>query len=152
MRAFGWIQVGVIGCAGLFGSVAGARGDGFSIGVGSGHYYGSRYHGPYRHYGSSRYYTPRYYGHHYSPGFYGSSGVVVVRPSTRVVTVDRGYSNWELVRDVQSELRRRGFYNGSVDGIFGPRTRDGLVAYQSRRGLPVTGAIDRETLRALGLD
>jgi hypothetical protein len=150
MKALGWIQVGAIGCAGLLGSVAGARGQGFSIsgGFGGGHYdhhYGSRYHGPYRHY------EPHYYGHH-SPGFYGSSGVVIVQPPTRVVTVDRGYSNWEIVRDVQLELRRRGFYDGNVDGIFGPRTRDGLVAYQSRRGLPVTGAIDRETLGALGLD
>ena len=150
MRAFGWIQVGALGLAGLMGPATGARGGDFSVNVGfggghHGHHYSPRYYGPYRHC------APRYYNH-YSPGFYGSSGVVIVRPPTRVVTVDRGYSSWEIIRDVQLELRRRGFYGGDVDGIFGPRTRDALVAYQSRRGLPVTGAIDRETLRALGLD
>lgn len=144
MKALGWIKAGAVGVAGLLGSSAGVRADSFSIGVGfgGGHYYGHRH--------GHCYYGPRYY--HASPYFYGTPGVVVVERPTRVVTVDRGDSQWEMVRDVQLELRRRGFYGGQVDGIFGPRTRDALAAYQSRRGLLVTGAIDRETLRALGLD
>jgi len=151
MKALGWIGIGALGLAGWIGLAPAARAGefGISVGIGGGHYghcYGPRYHGPYRHYG----YRP----HYYRPGpvIYGGSRVVVVPSTPRVVTVDRGYSQWELVRDVQLELRRRGFYSGEVDGIFGPRTRDGLMAYQSRRGIPVTGAIDRETVRALGLD
>lgn len=152
MKTFGWFGIGAIGFAALLGSAAGARAGDFSVsvGIGGGHYghcYGPRYHGPYRHYG----YRPYYY-HRPGPVIYGGSRVVVVPSTTRVVTADRGYSQWEIVRDVQLELRRRGFYNGEIDGIFGPRTRDGLMAYQSRRGIPVTGAIDRDTLRALGLD
>ncbi len=151
MRTFGWIGAGALGLAGLMAPVAGARGGDFSVNVGiggghHGHYYGPRYYGPYRHCG------PRYYPCRHSPVIYGTSRVVVVEPPTRVVTVDRGYSTWEIVRDVQLELRRRGFYGGEIDGIFGPRTRDAVAAYQDRRGLPVTGAIDRETLRALNLD
>lgn len=148
MRAVGWIQAGALGLAGLMGSAAGAQGGDVYFRVGGGHH--GHHYGP-RHYGSYGRCAPQYY-RHCSPGFYGASGVMIVQPPTRVVTVDRGYSSWEIVRDVQSELRRRGFYNGEIDGIFGPRTRDGLMAYQSRRGLPVTGAIDRDTLRALNLD
>jgi len=77
----------------------------------------------------------------------------VVVPRTRVVPVQPEiYAGADVVRDVQAELRRRHFYSGNIDGIFGPRTREALMAYQSRRGLRVTGVIDGPTLNALGLN
>jgi len=46
------------------------------------------------------------------------------------------------VRDVQYELRLRGYYQGPLDGLDGPRTRDAIRQYQEDAGLDVTGAID----------
>ena len=38
-----------------------------------------------------------------------------------------------------------------ADGVVGPRTRRALRAFQSERGLSVTGSLDARTLRALGV-
>ena len=56
-----------------------------------------------------------------------------------------------LALDVQRELRRRGFYRGSLDGDIGPASRAAIRAYQAQRGLRVTGRIDSSLLRALGI-
>lgn len=42
---------------------------------------------------------------------------------------------------VQSSLARMGFDPGSIDGLWGDRSRSALMAYQSQRGIPVTGAL-----------
>jgi len=55
------------------------------------------------------------------------------------------------VLQVQENLRRLGYYKGTVDGLSGPGTRSAIRAYQVDRGLPVTGRIDRDLLQDLGL-
>lgn len=64
------------------------------------------------------------------------------------------YNNLEpgqVIASVQTELLRRGYNPGGVDGEFGPATRGALLDYQQDNGLPVTGEIDEATLEALGL-
>lgn len=46
---------------------------------------------------------------------------------------------------LQVELKRLGFNPGSADGYFGSKTRSALKAYQSARGLKVTGVADQAT-------
>jgi Putative peptidoglycan binding domain len=60
------------------------------------------------------------------------------------------YSN-ELVRSLQSELRRHGYYSGAVDGILGPATQTALQQFQVDRRQSPTGLIDQPTLSALGI-
>jgi hypothetical protein len=60
-------------------------------------------------------------------------------------------SRAELIRKVQQLLKSEGFTPGPVDGLFGPRTKVALIAYQLNEMLPVTGMLDERTLRALGL-
>jgi len=55
------------------------------------------------------------------------------------------------VLQVQENLRRLGYYKGSIDGFSGSGTRTAIRAYQVDRGLPVTGRIDRDLLQDLGL-
>ncbi len=57
----------------------------------------------------------------------------------------------QVIVNVQQELRREGYYRGSIDGLIGPATRTALERYQRDRGLYVTRAIDGPTLAALGL-
>lgn len=57
----------------------------------------------------------------------------------------------DVIGRVQSELQRLGYYDYRVDGLLGPITRGALGAYQRDSGLEVTDAIDRATLRSLGL-
>jgi peptidoglycan hydrolase-like protein with peptidoglycan-binding domain len=61
------------------------------------------------------------------------------------------------VRRAQSELKREGLYAGKVDGIAGPETTQGVIAFQQQEGLQQTARLDRATqdrmaLRALRMD
>jgi hypothetical protein len=63
------------------------------------------------------------------------------------------YQYWtNLAVSVQSELARRGYYQGPIDGVFGPGSRKAIQAFQAAAGLPVTGVIDRKVLKALKVD
>src|SRR5882724_61370 len=57
----------------------------------------------------------------------------------------------QVIADVQAALQQMGYYQGEVDGLLGPLTRQALTAYQADQGLATTAAIDEPTLSSLGL-
>ena len=57
----------------------------------------------------------------------------------------------KVIADVQTELQDMGYYQGEVDGLLGPLTRQALRDYQADHGLAVTEAIDEPTLDSLQL-
>ncbi|HZR06685.1 MAG TPA: peptidoglycan-binding protein [Candidatus Udaeobacter sp.] len=57
----------------------------------------------------------------------------------------------QVIANVQSALQQQGYYQGDVDGLIGPLTRDAIAAYQRDHGLYVTSAIDQPTLQSLGM-
>lgn len=57
----------------------------------------------------------------------------------------------QVIADVQAALKDMGYYDGEVDGLLGPITREALTAYQADHGLYTTAAIDEPTLDALGM-
>jgi murein DD-endopeptidase MepM/ murein hydrolase activator NlpD len=54
------------------------------------------------------------------------------------------------VAALQVALRARGYYQGDVDGVEGPGTRDAVRRFQARRGLAADGVAGPATRRALG--
>ena len=50
---------------------------------------------------------------------------------------------------LQTSLRDAGYYNGEVDGVYGPATVDAVEALQEAHGLPSTGTVDKATADAL---
>jgi peptidoglycan hydrolase-like protein with peptidoglycan-binding domain len=50
---------------------------------------------------------------------------------------------------LQTSLATAGFYEGEIDGIYGPETVAAVEALQTDLGLPVTGLVDRATAAAL---
>ena len=54
------------------------------------------------------------------------------------------------VRDLQTALNKEGA-GLRVDGAMGPRTREALMAFQSRNDLPVSGHLDSDTRMKLGM-
>lgn len=60
-------------------------------------------------------------------------------------------SSPEMLRRAQRLLRELGYYDGAIDGLYGPRTHRALRDYQLDHGLPVTGRLDEATARRLGL-
>jgi peptidoglycan hydrolase-like protein with peptidoglycan-binding domain len=55
----------------------------------------------------------------------------------------------EAMRQIQTELQRDGFYDGPIDGLYGPRTREAIATYQERHGLPKSAGLDWPTLQQL---
>ena len=62
-----------------------------------------------------------------------------------------GLSPDQVTVNVQEQLAAAGYYDGPIDGILGPMTREAIAAYQADNGLSVTSAIDEPTLATLGL-
>ncbi len=55
------------------------------------------------------------------------------------------------VEATQERLAQLGYYNGPVDGVFGPTTRDAVANYQIANQLDVTGSLSPDTMQSLGL-
>ena len=55
------------------------------------------------------------------------------------------------IQAVQQQLLNLGYYNGSIDGVFGPSTRDAVANYQIANHLNVTGSLSPDTIQSLGV-
>lgn len=53
------------------------------------------------------------------------------------------------IRWAQVELRYRGLYKGSLDGVLGPETKQALARFQTNHGLGQTASLDAQTWEAL---
>jgi peptidoglycan hydrolase-like protein with peptidoglycan-binding domain len=58
----------------------------------------------------------------------------------------------QLVMDIQTELVRRGLYNGAPDGVIGPRTSAAILFFEETVGMPQSGDATPEVLAALKTD
>ncbi len=115
---------------------------------------GGRYWGGGRAYCGPRYYAPRAYTYGYGWGWRRPVvGVRFVAPAPVYTTayVASGASSGSVVAGAQEELAELGYYNGGIDGAFGPKTSAAVQRYQRDYGLPVTGRLDRNTRSSLGL-
>src|SRR5947199_10139336 len=57
----------------------------------------------------------------------------------------------QLVESVQQALKDEGFYYGEVSGEMNANVTAAIRRYQIRNGLQVTGELNDETLRSLGI-
>ena len=55
------------------------------------------------------------------------------------------------VTTIQTKLKRWGYYNGAIDGIFGTQTLNAVKAFQRKNGLTADGIAGTQTLRAMGI-
>ena len=55
------------------------------------------------------------------------------------------------VKQIQTKLKRWGYYNGSIDGIYGSQTLSAVKWFQSKNGLAVDGIAGPKTLAAMGI-
>ena len=55
----------------------------------------------------------------------------------------------EYTTALQTGLQTAGYYDGEIDGVYGPATVEAVEALQTDADLPVTGYVDRATAAAL---
>jgi len=67
------------------------------------------------------------------------------RRRTNITTVPKQLS----IRQVQTALKKAGYYNDKVDGRNGPATKNGLKKFQKDQGLKADGIIGPNTRQAL---
>ncbi len=48
-------------------------------------------------------------------------------------------------KDIQTALKNAGFYNGSIDGKIGPKTKSAIQEFQKAKGLKADGKVGRNT-------
>ncbi len=66
-------------------------------------------------------------------------------------TLSRFGSSGNEVTQIQTKLKNWGYYNGTVDGIYGSRTVAAVKSFQRSNGLTVDGIAGSSTLAALGI-
>ena len=74
-----------------------------------------------------------------------TTAVVIFMGSIMLVRAD------QLVESVQQALKDEGFYYGEVSGEMNANVTAAIRRYQIRNGLQVTGELNDETLRSLGI-
>lgn len=55
------------------------------------------------------------------------------------------------VSQIQSVLKDEGYYTGNIDGIFGTKTKNAVIAFQKANGLTADGIVGSATLSALNI-
>lgn len=71
--------------------------------------------------------------------------------STANAEVIKQGSSGATVRTIQTKLKNWGYYTGSVDGIFGSRTKSAVMYFQRRNGLVADGIVGTQTAKAMGI-
>lgn len=60
-------------------------------------------------------------------------------------------SRGEEVIKIQTKLKRWGYYDGAIDGIYGTATKKAVELFQKKNGLKADGIAGKNTLEAMGI-
>ncbi|MBQ9782419.1 MAG: spore cortex-lytic enzyme [Clostridia bacterium] len=60
-------------------------------------------------------------------------------------------SSSQDIKLVQRKLKNWGYYTGSIDGIYGSKTKAAVIKFQRNNKLSVDGIIGNQTLKAMGI-
>lgn len=60
-------------------------------------------------------------------------------------------SRGDVVKTIQTKLKRWGYYSGSVDGVFGAKTKAAVISFQRKNGLTADGIVGNATAKAMGV-
>lgn len=68
-----------------------------------------------------------------------------------VQAISKYGSRGDEVKQIQTKLKNWGYYNGSVDGVYGSGTLAAVKSFQKKNGLTVDGIAGKKTLQAMGI-
>lgn len=71
--------------------------------------------------------------------------------ATETIALSKYGSRGDEVKEIQRRLKNWDYYNGSVDGIFGTKTKQAVIKFQKRNGLTADGIAGKKTLQKMGI-
>lgn len=71
--------------------------------------------------------------------------------SSSVSALSKMGSTGSEVREIQTRLKKWGYYKGSVDGIYGTKTKNAVISFQKKNNLKADGIAGKATLAAMGI-
>ena len=77
--------------------------------------------------------------------------MILIAFETNVIALSRYGSRGSEVSQIQTKLKRCGYYSGSVDGIYGSQTLSAVKYFQRSNGLTADGIAGTQTLKAMGI-
>lgn len=77
--------------------------------------------------------------------------IFFVANNNEVEALSKYGSRGDEVVQIQTKLKRWGYYNGNIDGIYGSQTVAAVKYFQRTNGLAVDGIAGKNTLAAMGI-
>lgn len=78
--------------------------------------------------------------------------IVILANSSNVYALSKVGSQGDEVTQIQTKLKNWGYFDGSIDGIFGEETKAAVISFQKKNGLTADGVVGSATLAALGIN
>ena len=78
-------------------------------------------------------------------------GISIYQKESTAETLSKYGSRGTEVTQIQTKLKRWGYYSGNIDGIYGTQTVNAVKYFQRKNGLTVDGIAGPATLRAMGI-
>lgn len=76
---------------------------------------------------------------------------IIIKNNEAVETLSKYGSRGSEVTQIQTKLKRWGYYTGNVDGIYGSQTVSAVKYFQRKNGLAQDGIAGPKTLAAMGI-
>ena len=77
--------------------------------------------------------------------------IIAVAFSQSADALSKMGSSGAEVREIQTRLKKWGYFNSSVDGIYGTKTKNAVIYFQKKNGLTADGICGKKTLAAMGI-
>ena len=74
-----------------------------------------------------------------------------IQENSSIETLSKYGSSGDEVKQIQTKLKRWGYYTGNIDGIYGSKTVEAVKYFQRKNGLTVDGIAGTQTLNAMGI-
>lgn len=80
-----------------------------------------------------------------------ASGYFLYKKYSTIEVLSKYGSRGNEVTQIQTKLKRWGYYTGNIDGIYGTQTLNAVKYFQRKNGLKVDGIAGPATLKAMGI-
>ena len=77
------------------------------------------------------------------------SFILIFSYSVESLALSRYGSRGAEVKEIQRRLKKWDYYKGSVDGIYGTKTKQAVIKFQKRNGLTADGVAGKRTLEKM---